>query len=266
MIKKVLLISLFFCVSLFSQSSYDIAKIISNADDAKLRLLFSRNYLDGYTHQNIEKISEILQTSSLFKIAQPSPKDINIEFYAKTNPILFLNAITNMLNSLGFVHFYITEFNKNDDNLKIKITLQSSFLVDPGQVYKNLRVNRIYITEMKRLSYGDYGYYLDFTKFQIKSDIDLENNKEYKLTKPLREYFISFNDSIKTISISSNIGDIWYPKVEFLDKNLNLILKVVKDNPTKTLDLQIPNECKYIVMGDNFAIENIKRGLNITTK
>lgn len=266
MFKKILFLCGFFCVSLFSQSSYEIAKVISNADEAKLRLLFSRDYLDGYTHQNIEKISEILQTNSLFKVALDSPKDINIEFYAKSNSILFLNTITNMLHSLGFVHFYITEFSKNDDNLKIKITLQSSFLIDPGQVYTHFRQSRIYITQMKRLAHGDYGYYLDFSKFSVNADLVLSKGNVYKLTKPLRMYFVSVESAVKSINITTNVGDIWYPKIEFLDKNLNLIQSISSINLTKSLDLDIPAECKYIKIGDNFAIENIKRGLNITTK
>jgi len=63
--------------------------------------------------------------------------------------------------------------------------------------------------------------------------------------------------------ITTSKLDNWYPYVVFFDKNLNILNIIAKENSQKTIYLDIPQECAYIKISDNYSKTNFKRGITI---
>ncbi len=66
--------------------------------------------------------------------------------------------------------------------------------------------------------------------------------------------------------IDANDLDNWFPKIFFLDKNLNLIKAVKSENKNNHFSELIPNGAIYAIVSDMYSLDNIRRGLKITLK
>lgn len=66
--------------------------------------------------------------------------------------------------------------------------------------------------------------------------------------------------------IDANDLDNWFPKIFFLDKNLNLIKAVKSENKNHHFSELIPNGAIYAIVSDMYSLDNIRRGLKITLK
>lgn len=262
MMKKLLSL-LVFSSLIYASSSYEIASKLVNdsSKDAKLRLLFpSGSYMQGGM-PNIKAITQVLKMNSLLTYAYNNALNMQVKFRAKAKAGIFLKAITLAYEQIGINYYLISEYSKNNDEMSVAFTINSKFSIDPGSLYEALRKTGVYIVDAKRNG-NEFSYELDFSRASIQADFMLNSGSLLELSKPLDSYFIKINNVSKLI-IDRNLNNIWYPKIEFLDKNLNLISTYKSDKSFKELNLAVPKMCAYIIVGDAFTLENIKLGLNI---
>lgn len=258
------LICLFVLASFsYATSSYEIASKLVNDDskDAKLRLLFpSGSYMQG-NMPNIKAITQVLKMNSLLTYAYSNATNMQIKFSAKAKAGIFLKAITKAYEQIGINYYLVSEYIKNNDEISVAFTINSKFSIDPGALYEALKKTGVYIIDARR-NQNEFSYELDFSRANIQADFELNKGDLLELTKPLDSYFIKINNISKLI-IDRNLNNIWYPKIEFLDKNLNLISTYKSENNFKELNVAVPKMCAYMIVGDAFTLENIRLGLNI---
>lgn len=268
MVKKIILSFAVFISNAFAISSLDFAKDIigDSSKQSQLELLFANQaYKDNRGNLDIDKISMVLKTNSLLNLNLTNATNLKLTFKAKADAILFFKIINDALNDAGFVYFIPTDFTLRDKNIDYSISLESQYLLDPGVFYKLLKANSVYIEDIKRIGAYDYEYDLNFNDAILKTNIDIVLNSPKNLEKPLKDYVFSLKGATNLI-IDSRDSDNWFPKVLFLDKNLNLIKSVKAQNQSKHLSELVPNGAIYAIVSDMYSLDNIRRGLTITLK
>lgn len=267
MVKKVILL-LFFAFNVYGISSFELANNIldDRAKIGKLRLLFNnQNFLDNNGNLDIDLIIKTLKTNSLINFTLNDAKTLKLNFKAKTDAVLFFKIINDALNDCGYVYFIPTDLNLREKNIDFTIEVDSQYILDPANFYKALKTNDVYIENIKKIGAYDYEYILNFDNAKLKVNTKLPLNTITNFEKPLKDYIILAKNA-SSITMDANNLDSWYPKILFLDKNLNLIKSIQSKEKNNHLSEFIPEGSVYIIISDMFNLDNIKRGLRVYLK
>ncbi|RQD68476.1 hypothetical protein DZC71_02455 [Campylobacter hepaticus] len=267
MVKKIIILTLYLNLS-FASSSFELAKnLVNNPNkNSQLELLFLNNpYLDDNGNCNIAKISQILKTNSLITLVLPNPQNLRLNFKAKADEIMFFKILSDVLNDAGYVYFIPTDLILREGNIDYTIQVESQYILDPGTLYNLLKENSVYIDNIKRIGTYDYEYNLNFTNAILKTNINLTLNTPKSLEKPLKDYVLNLKNATNLI-VDANDLDNWFPKIFFLDQNLNLIKAIKSNNKNNHFSELIPNGAMYAIISDMYSLDNIRRGLKITLK
>ncbi len=267
MVKKLLFIVLLVS-ELFALSSLDLAKNIvrDSSKKTQLELLFSgQNYVDSNGNLDLDKISRVLKTNSLLNLTLKSSRSLSLNFKAKADAVLFFKIINDALNDAGYVYFIPTDLLLKDGELDYTIEVESQYILDPGTFYTLLKTSSVYITDLKKIGEYGYEYSLDFTHAKLKTNVNADLNVPKSLEKPLKDYVLSLKNA-SSLVIEANEADNWFPKVLFLDRNLNLIKGVKSEVKNNEFSQAVPNGAVYAIISDLYSLDNIKRGLKITLK
>lgn len=252
----------------YTISSLDLARNIVNdsSKGAQLELLFFRHdYTDSSGNLDVDRISRILRTNSLLNLTLRSPQNLRLNFKAKADAVLFFKIINDALNDAGYVYFIPTDLLLKEGEIDYSIQVESQYILDPGTLYLLLKASSVYIEDIKQVGSYDYEYSLNFDKAKLKTNIDVDLNVPRSLEKPLKDYILSLKNASNLI-IEANGADSWFPKVLFLDENLNLIKGIKSEVKNNRLSEPIPSGAIYAVISDMYSLDNIRRGLKITLK
>ncbi|MBM0636498.1 hypothetical protein LNU06_00380 [Campylobacter sp. VicNov18] len=267
MVKKIIMIA--FCVSVcLANSNLELAKNLVNnpSKNSQLELLFSHNpYLDENGNSDIAKISQILKTNSLITLILDNPQSLKLNFKAKADEIMFFKILSDVLTDAGYIYFIPTDLILREGNIEYTIQVESQYILDPGTLYKLLKENSVHINNIRRIGSYDYEYDLDFSNAVLKTNTNLSLNTPKSLEKPLKDYVFNLKNATNLI-IDANDLDNWFPKIFFLDQNLNLIQAVKSKSKSNHFSQLIPNGAIYAIISDMYSLDNIRRGLKITLK
>lgn len=264
---KILFLIVFVSLS-YGITSLELAKNIVNSSNKRtqLELLFTnQNYQDSKGNLDIEKISNMLKANSLLNLILPAPETLRLNFKAQTDFILFFEIINNALNNAGYVYFIPTDLVLRDGNIDYTIQVESQYILDPGVFYRLLKENSVYINNIKKVGLNDYEYDLNFDEARLKTNANINLNTATFLEKPLQDYIILLKGAT-LIKIDANDTDEWFPKILFLDKNLNLIKSIKSQVKNNHFSEFIPDGSMYAIISDVYSLDNIKRGLKIYLK
>lgn len=267
MVKNLFLLFLF-VVNALAISSFELANnIINNKDQVqKLRLLFDNNkLLDNNGKLDISSIAKILKSNSLLELTLANPVVLRFNFKAKAEAVLFFKIINDALNYCGYVYFLPINLILRDKNIDYTIEVNSRYILDPESFYKILKSNGVYIENIKKTGKYEYEYDLNFDKAKLKPNANIPLNIQKTFEKPLKDYII-LSKNANSITIDAHNLDSWFPKVLFLDKNLNLIKSIQTKEKNNHISEIIPDGNVYIIISDMFNLDNIKRGLKIYLK
>lgn len=267
MVKKILI--LLFCVNFtFAASSLEVAKnLVSNpAKNSQLQLLFSNSsYIDNNGNLDISKISRVLKTNSLISLTLSNAQSLKLNFKAKADPVMFFKILSDALTDAGYVYFIPTDLILRDGLIDYTIQVESQYILDPGTLYTLLKASSVYIDNVKRIGNYDYEYDLNFDNAKLNANVNIALNSPKNLEKPLKDYVFSLKGASNLI-IDANDADFWFPKVLFLDKNLNLIKSIKSQKQNNHFSELIPSGAVYVIVSDMYSLDNIRRGLKITLK
>ena len=262
---KAALILAFFVAQSFALSSLELARdLIANPQyEAKLKLLFEgKNYVDEYGNTRWDEIVRVLKMNSLLSLTLPSSRTLELSFKAKSNGVVFLKIINEALNQAGFVLFTPIKLDLQNEMKIYSIRIESRYILDPASFYALLKQNSVLITNIRKLNAYDYEYELDFSHARLKPNVEISLNNNVRLQRPLRDYVINIQGA-SSLSVRASSVDTWYPKVLFLDKNLNLLKSIMSTKKNNRFSSAVPSGAVYVIIGDAFNLDNIRRGLEI---
>lgn len=235
-------------------------------NSGKLRTLFSNEamFLDENSNPNYDKITNLLRTNSILSLNYSSPAYMDLTFKSTSSTILFLKVITQSLNNLGYNYFLTKNFSTQNSQISWLVIINTQFILNPGNLYKELKQNNVYIKGIHKTGTFSYTYDIDMSRAILKT-LPYESDTTVELSKPLEPYFLNINGK-KNIEIMANPADNWISLVKIYDRNLKLISQIKSDIKEKSLNIEFPDDAFYILIDDAFSLENIKRGLKIYIK
>ena len=254
MVKKLILlaVSAAFCLA---GGVIDIASGLLDQNSAKATQLFGDGsaYLNANGKPDIAKISNVLKSNSLLRLSYKQNVKVNIKFISRqNNPLLLMKVVKDALNGLGYNNILTSEFS-NAGGALWGVTIDTKFIPDPGSLYAALKESDTEITDINRPG--------ELSNSSI-NQTPVQFSQEIQLSKPLEPYLIDVSGA-KSAVISASAEDRWSAVVRILDKNLNLLDERQSDKAANSLKVSLPQNAKYLMVGDAVSLENIKRGLKI---
>ena len=262
MVKKLILlaVSAAFCLA---GGVIDIASGLLGQNSAKATPLFGDGsaYLNANEKPDIAKISNVLKSNSLLRLSYKQNVKVNIKFISRqNNPLLLMKVVKDALNGLGYNNILTSEFS-NAGGALWGVTIDTKFIPDPGSLYAALKESDTEITDINKPGELSYEYVIDASNSSI-NQTPVQFSQEIQLSKPLEPYLIDVSGA-KSAVISARAEDRWSAVVRILDKNLNLLDERQSDKAANSLKVSLPQNAKYLMVGDAVSLENIKRGLKI---
>ena len=262
MVKKLILlaVSAAFCLA---GGVIDIASGLLDQNSAKATQLFGDGsaYLNANGKPDIAKISNVLKSNSLLRLSYKQNVKVNIKFISRqNNPLLLMKVVKDALNGLGYNNILTSEFS-NAGGALWGVTIDTKFIPDPGSLYAALKESDTEITDINRPGELSYEYVIDALNSSI-NQTPVPFSQQVQLSKPLEPYLIDVSGA-KVAAIGADGEDRWSAIVRILDKNLNLLDEKQSDKAANSLKVSLPQNAKYLMVGDAVSLENIKRGLKI---
>ncbi|MCK9162369.1 MAG: hypothetical protein GX118_04355 [Arcobacter butzleri] len=225
----------------------------------------SRFYINN--NLNILTILEELRKNGLLKLKFDNPKDFTIEFETNDPTISSLYIIKNILNSMGYQNYIITNIQKSnqDDFLKIELVLNTEYKIDPLLLTKELQKHNSKVVDLSKKDNQSWKFVVDMFFANIYGTTKINIDESLALAKPMKPYLIEVGFAHE-ITISCHRLDHWYPVVVFFDEKLNPLSTIEEPIAMKEFTLEIPHGTKYIQINDLYNLNNIKRGLTISIK
>ncbi len=204
------------------------------------------------------KTLQYLQNNGLLDIFFDSPRLIRPTFvFTDNHPIFNTKILYDVLNSMGYFYFYPVTIEKSD-NYKITLEMKSTHHIDPVLFIKSINQKGCQVNSIQKQKDFIFVLNCENAKLNALKVID----KKTKLINAKGIYWLNSNGFKKMLITTSKL-DNWYPYVVFFDKNLNILNIIAKENSQKTIYLDIPQECAYIKISDNYSKTNFKRGIII---
>lgn len=219
-------------------------------------------YLKDSNSLNYNMIINTLKSNSLQKQEIIAKGGIILTIKSINNDEqMLVNIVEEALVNMGVNEFFISYFDKNLNDITLKINLKSNN-------YSNTSfIQELYSFNTKIISNSHYqnnfNFKLDLSNVSINNQ-EILLNTPTKLKKPFKAYLIKLNDA-DILKIKANISDSWYPQIVLLDKNLKPLEEIREHIAKKTyIKISLPKDAKYAKIDDCFTLDNIKRGLEIT--
>jgi len=214
---------------------------------------------------NVVKMLRVLKKNGFLRLDLKQANNVDITFTTKENPILFLKIVNSALNAMGF-NFYITkQASRLGDEFSWTIEMNTEYLVDPVTLSAELKkygctINNIEKIKKTKWHYDIYAANAKLLSKKIMAEVS------YKLEKPIKSYWLSFDTLPKSIYIKSYPLNRWHPYIVFYDASLDILSIFSNDEIVKNLKLDIPKGTKYMMIDDKYTLSNIRSGLKIYSK
>ncbi|QCT94231.1 hypothetical protein FE773_03265 [Caminibacter mediatlanticus TB-2] len=251
---------IFFLVLTFAFAKYEnlIINLIGNKTYIQYKGLIQTLIKDNNV-SSIEDVITILKENGLIELFFEKPKNIHPTFiFVNNNPIFNTKTLYNTLNNLGYYYFYPIKINKKNNIYKITLEMQSNHYIDPLNFIKEIKNYGCNVTNIKKTQ--NYTYYIDCQNEYINAPLITQKTQNFLNIKG--EYWFNTNNFKKAL-IKTSKYDNFHPYIAFYDKNLNLLNIITNNNLQRQIIINIPKQCLYIKIRDNFTKENIKRGIFI---
>lgn len=272
MLKKLALFITFFTISLNATSfNQRVINIIGADEFTKNKSLIDYIFTNKsiyYRNGNFNYVSVMqkLKDNGLLKVYLDSPKDISITFITTDSPIKSIKIISDSLKKLGYYYYFTKNLTyTKDQSMLWSINLKTEAAIDPLMLSKELSKNNCRFLDIKKEGDTIWEYKIDTSGAALAKATKLILGEKIDFKKPLKPYFITFDEG-KTLYVTSKNNNKWFPNIVFYDKKLNILNIVRRNYRTSSYRLNIPKNTEYIKIDDIYTLENIKRGLSVMIK
>lgn len=208
------------------------------------------------------KLIKVLKNNGFINLVFKKPQKVAVTFKVQKDALLFLKIINSSLNAIGFNFFMTKEAINNQDGFTWTIVMDTENLIDPVYLSNELEKRGCRIVDIDKKDDLDWTYTVSMQNVKLLAK-DVLNNATYKLKKPIKPYWLNIANGAKTLFVKSFPPNRWHPYVLFLDKELNILSIYDTADAKRSIKVDIPENCKYIMMDDKYTLSNIRSGLQI---
>jgi hypothetical protein len=228
-----------------------------------VRVLFSdrARYLKEDNLPDTLAILTTLKDNGLLRLMYPETRAVELTFYAKENPLMFMRVVNESLQAMGYTYYLTKTLDKTAKDITWVIGLNTQHLVDPVILARQIQSRGGEIYGIEKNEQGAWRYTVGTS--QAGSKVDPHPlNVTISLGKPIKPYWIDVGDASK-ITLRAHAADRWFPRISFFDETLQFIEEIQADNARALMRLSVPDNAKYAQVEDRYALDNIKRGLSL---
>ena len=210
-------------------------------------------------HINVVKVVEKLEASGLLRLFFKKPQQYEMTFHSTGDPLFFVKLMGDTLRDIGYYRYVTKESTNDESGFEWKISLEAEYVTDPVLLRKELATRGCKIIDIVRNSATDWYYSIDTSKAHLNVDrLRRGKVKKYKRLQYAKWLDVSH---IKTVKIQSGRSNAWYPYIALYDNSLRLLKVIKQDKKTKKYILKLPEDTRYISVGDLYTVTNIRYGL-----
>lgn len=230
-------------------------------DRAYIDVVFSPRE-DFYTKEgrvDAIKVIKTLKDNGILNLFFKKPRDIDISFKTKGEPLFFIKIMGDSLQNIGYYRYVTKESSFEGDEFVWKINLTSEYAADPIILSGELEKNNCKIVDVIRENETDWTYVIDMQKAKLNVS-ELESGVEFRLKRSLYAYWLDVS-KVGTVEILSSARNDWYPYIAFYDKSLKLLRVMKIDTKKSDIFLDMKEDTHYIKISDIYTLKNIKDDL-----
>jgi len=220
-----------------------------------------KNVNSFYTKENINvvKVVELLEENGLLHLFFKEPQQYEMTFHSTGDPLFFVKLMGDTLRDIGYYRYVTKESTHDESGFEWKISLEAEYVTDPVLLRKELATRGCEIIDITRNSATDWHYNIDTSKAHLKADtLTSGKTKKYKRLQYAKWLNVAH---VKKITVTSHRANFWFPYIALYDSSLRLLKVIKKDEETKKLKFELPEETRYIRVSDLYTITNIRYGL-----
>lgn len=262
-----------FCAVVLNASTFNekIANIIGydtfNENQSLINYIFQdKSAYYQNDSLNYPAVMQKLKDNGLLNVSLDAPENITISFEISNAPIKSMKIISDSLKRLGYYHYFTKSLVYNEDKTTTwVINLKTEAAIDPLMLSIELAQNNCKFIDIQKEGYTSWKYSIDTSDSTLAKSQKLLAGEKVDLRKPLKPYFINFDEASDLIVLSKP-GNQWFPNIVFYDRDLNILEIVKDDKQARSIKVTIPENTKYVKIDDIYTLENIKRGLSVMIK
>lgn len=275
-IYRICIAILVLCNVLFaSQLQQKVQKLIpANTYQANIKFIqkIFANEKAFYKGNDIDvvKILTALKNNGLLALKLAKPSNVSVTFRINTikptdkNPSFTFLAYSasNILSSIGYSYFYVTEATKTDNKITLTYTLNAESNIDPIVMTTNLARRGYKIIDVNRYSAMHWIYDISLMNSNIIAAKMLAKGSN-TLTQINGKYWLTFANTGKLQITPKDNAEAWYPKILIFDNGMNPLDVIMLTDSKKTYTIDLPTETRHVLITDNYNANILRNGLNI---
>ncbi|MDF1883720.1 hypothetical protein JHD49_07215 [Sulfurimonas sp. SAG-AH-194-C21] len=210
---------------------------------------------------NSVKVVQTLKENGLLKLFFAKPSELKLNFTTSGAPLFFVKLMGDTLRNIGYYRYVTTASNLDASEFTWKIALTSEYATDPLVLEQELKKSGCKIIDIERNSAYEWTYVIDMGQGFL--DIEVLDPREVRsLKRSLYAHWINVS-KIKHLKISSSRRNSWYPYISYYDSSLHLLKVIRKDKIYHNINLNIPQNAKYMKIADLYTMKNIRDELTL---
>lgn len=219
---------------------------------------------------NVVKVLSALKSNGLLSLKLAKPSNVSVTFRLNAQKqtdrepsFTFLAySASNILSSIGYSYFYVTEATKEDEKIKLTYTLNAESSVDPIVMATNLTKRGYAIIDVNRYSATHWIYDISLLNSNIAAAKVLAKGTN-TLTQINGKYWLT---AITTGTIQITPKDnteAWYPKILIFDNAMNPLDAIMLTDSKTTYKIDLPQSARHILITDNYNATILRNGIEV---
>ncbi|WP_290881120.1 hypothetical protein [Helicobacter sp.] len=232
-----------------------------------IQRLFSNQgyFLNDAKQPDLYKISNTLKQNGLLKLTFKQPMELEVSFTVSENPATFTSILYDILNEMGYYYFLLKESLLEEQKFKFILSMNTEYAIDPTLLQEKLYHYGYRVQSIERSSIHQWNYTITNNTFQYPKATKLTTNETNHKANLKGEYWYQVEQG-KRLEVKSSNGVLWYPKLIFFDKNLNILEITSSQKSSQTIQKEIPKGAMFVKITDTYLPITTKNGLDVMLK
>lgn len=218
---------------------------------------------DFYKNERVDsvKVIETLKENGLLHLFFEKPRELQLNFKTSGSPLFFVKLMGDTLRSMGYYRYVTTASHLDASEFTWNINLTSEYATDPLILDRELKKVGCKIIDVERNSDYEWTYVVDMSRGYLNIT-EVQSAEELRLKRSHYAHWLNVS-KVKSITIRSSRRNRWYPYIAYYDASLHL-LKVLRENEImRKMELDIPQNSKYMKISDIYTLKNVRDELVI---
>jgi len=207
------------------------------------------------------KVVQTLKENGLLKLFFNKPQELKLNFKTSGAPLFFVKIMGDTLRNIGYYRYVTRASHLDSSEFTWSISLTSEYVTDPLILEQELKKSGCKIIDIERNFSDEWTYVVDMAMGYLNI-VELHPRKETQLKRSLYAHWLNVS-KIKTLTITSSRRNSWYPYIAFYDSSLHLLKVIREDEIYRKLNLNIPQNAKYLKISDLYTLKNVRDKLTL---